>query len=308
MKGEVIVDNIDIYDYFKVGVSYGGYNGLVEFQSLKNPDINNWPEEHGIEVDLIDPKLENKIFSIKFYGLVEDSIKDFINLLNNDSYHTFDFRSISIIRTLRFTKLVSRNTIREVKEFELEFSDDTYPFESYVKQDLIKINVNCPNRLEIDYLPVNNYGIYHVDELIDEILVIGNIKQALTINEPSINSVLYDSGSNVVYLDRDITLNLTLHAPINTFWNNWYRFFYDLTRPDERILYYIPKDEYYQAYYKSCSINRFEILTDGTLWCDFSVILCGTDGLSFHYDYVLATEDYHLIATEQDHAIRTRTF
>lgn len=55
MTGYCYIDGIDIYDEFGVIVEGDGYDELLSFPSLKEPDKNDWPEENGIEVDLSEP-------------------------------------------------------------------------------------------------------------------------------------------------------------------------------------------------------------------------------------------------------------
>lgn len=60
------IDGISICNRFGVWVTKGGYNGLLAFPAMKEPESNDWPEEDGIEVDLSDPKLEPKEATISF--------------------------------------------------------------------------------------------------------------------------------------------------------------------------------------------------------------------------------------------------
>lgn len=289
MIGQTIIDSIDIFTNFGVGIVDTGYNGLVQFQSLKEPGINNWPETNGIEVDLSDPKLQNKTFIIKFYGNRDQSVRDFIDFLDEQVYHECVFNEIGITRTLRFTKLISRNTVGDIKEFELEFADDTYPFENYVRPSLIPVNYYCQNHVWIDNIPLSDYGFYHIDGLRDKLLVIGDVKEALKIDEISINSVIYDSGEQVLNDSRDVSLNLTIHAPIETFWNNWNAFYYDLTRPNERELYYSVRDESWRVFYRSCSVIRVDII-NGEIWCYFT--------LNLTFSEMTINEMWNILATD----------
>lgn len=273
MVGDLIIDGQDIYTNFMVGVAHEGLNGLVQFQSLKPPPFNEWPEYSGIEVDLSDPKLENKTFIMKFYGHRDISVRNFIDFLDEQTYHVFEFPKLGITRTLRFTKMNSRRTINEEKAFELEFADDSYPFDNYIRPSLIPIDKYYNNKVTIDGIPLSDYGIYHTYGMHDKVLVVGDVKNALTINEPSINSVIYDSGAVIVYSNRDISIDLTLTASPDIFWNNWFAFFYDLTRPGERSFYYDARGDYWDIFYKSCSIKRFECAGNGEIWCDFNITL-----------------------------------
>ena len=57
MTETIYIDDIDIYARYGVVITSGGYDGLLAFPALKDPEANDWPEEDGVEVDLSDPKL-----------------------------------------------------------------------------------------------------------------------------------------------------------------------------------------------------------------------------------------------------------
>ena len=58
MTTNLYIDGESALGRFGVRVTRGGYNGLLAYPSLREPEANDWPEEDGIEVDLTDPKLE----------------------------------------------------------------------------------------------------------------------------------------------------------------------------------------------------------------------------------------------------------
>ena len=66
MTGEFFIDNTNIFTAFGVCVKEGGYDELLAFPALVEPDKNVWPEEDGIEVDLSAPVLSGKELAISF--------------------------------------------------------------------------------------------------------------------------------------------------------------------------------------------------------------------------------------------------
>ena len=66
MTGKTYLDGIDIYTTFGIYVTEGGYNGLATYPPLKKPEINDWQEYNGIEVDLTAPELDTREFQINF--------------------------------------------------------------------------------------------------------------------------------------------------------------------------------------------------------------------------------------------------
>lgn len=291
MYNDLFVDGLNALTEWGIGVQDEGYAALVEFQSLRTPPVNNFPDTNGIEVDLSDPKLHNKVFSLTLHGIRDRSIRDFIDYLDENTYHSFEFRNIGLTSVLRLDSMPDRRTVQNAKVFNLDFADDTYPFDTYTRPTLIDVP-DCPQTgIDIDNIPLSDYGIWYTDGERDEILVVGDVKNALTIDDSHLNSVLYDSKDDVRYDSRDITINMALWAPKEVFWNNWNAFFYDLTRPGLRELYYNVREDTYNTFYKSCKVNRFQRLPNDKLYCNFQV--------TFTFTSMHLTDEWNLLAVEQ---------
>ena len=87
MKGLFYIDGIDAFTRYGVMIEEGGYNGVLSYPSLKEPEqSNNWLEEDGIEVDLSDPKLNTKELDISFSAFDEYMLGDFIALLSDGAH------------------------------------------------------------------------------------------------------------------------------------------------------------------------------------------------------------------------------
>lgn len=124
MIGALYVDGIDVFVEYGVYIIENGYNGLLSFPALKELEKVDWAERDGIDVDLSDPKLNSKKFSISFCAKTIIGLFDFMNTLADASYHNFMFAEIGIAKRLRVVEM------KEVKSdglkfFELEFSDDS---------------------------------------------------------------------------------------------------------------------------------------------------------------------------------------
>lgn len=71
MRGELYIDNRDAYTDFGVWITEGGYDGLLPFPELVEPDRNDWPDEDGIEPDLEKPTLKPRELNITFVRSVD---------------------------------------------------------------------------------------------------------------------------------------------------------------------------------------------------------------------------------------------
>ena len=125
MISALYIDNIDIYATYGVFVIDGGSKGLISYPPLKEPEKNDWAEMDGIEVELSDPKLDTRNFSIQFGALATADIAGLLVLLKNGAFHSFIFAQLGTAKLLR---LVSNNdytgTLNSSRTFGLEFADD----------------------------------------------------------------------------------------------------------------------------------------------------------------------------------------
>ena len=86
MNRVCLVDGVDIFRRYGAKVKRNGYVDLLTFPPLVTPDSTSWPEEDGVEVDLMDPKLDVKEVSISF---VADDANGLVNFLCQPGYHVW---------------------------------------------------------------------------------------------------------------------------------------------------------------------------------------------------------------------------
>ena len=61
---------------------------------MREPEYNDWPEEDGIEVDLSEPKLEDKEVAIPFLSDSHVGATDLVAYLSGPGYHSFYIPSL----------------------------------------------------------------------------------------------------------------------------------------------------------------------------------------------------------------------
>ncbi len=276
MNGKIFIDNIDIYKAYGIFIENGGYDGLVQFPSLKEPNFNNWSEEDGIEVDLSEPKVDSKTFTISFCCNMDYGVENFLGLLDETGYHDVIFVDLGITKRLRLVSMPNRETIVPDKNFELQFADDFYPFENYTRQEPERVPTCNQVGYEIDGKQLSDYGIWVSDGFEDELIKAPDVKEAQLINSNAKHGATYDNEADVVFESQDITIDLHLRASKEVFWKNWNAFFYDLIQPNERELGYDRRSDIYNFYYKANQISNFHIESNGDFWCDFSITICLT--------------------------------
>jgi hypothetical protein len=295
MVGKLFIDNNDAFTEFGVFVERGGYKGLVQYPPLKTPDSNSWAEQDGIEVDLTNPRLDSKTFSIGFAGVRDFSVRNLVDYLSDDAYHEFNFAEIGVTRTLRLTGNPNRHTVGTLKTFTLEMADD-YPLAGYAYQAPTPVASCRQTGYEIDGKPLSDYGVWVTDGTHDELVKSPSVKQNLLVNTPAVNGAQYD-GEDVFFQAKDVNIHCHIHTGIAAFWRNYNALLHDLTLPGERTFFYGARNEEYRCHYKSAAVKDFALI-GGEVWCDFDITLVFTSFRLGEVDYLLASEAGELIISQ----------
>lgn len=295
MNRSCLVDGIDIYQRYGAKVTRSGYNDLLTFPPLVTPDSTSWPEEDGVEVDLMDPKLDVKDVSISF---VADDSNGLINFLSQPGYHVW---SVGLGREwhLRINTQSNHQLIDTTSIFTLKFIDD-FPIraEEYVSGPGCGVIIpKCD--YEIDGISLRDYGIIVKKGTRDDVLKSSAVKQNLSQKIQTKDGQFYDVDQ-VVFEAKDVTFNLYMCADsIDRFWQCYDAFFNDLIKPEERSLYVEYTGEEYPCYYKKTSNFKILSLSDKVI-VEFNLILVFTSFRVNETEYILATEAGEWIVLEDD--------
>lgn len=295
MNRSCLVDGIDIYQRYGAKVTRNGYNDLLTFPPLVTPDSTSWPEEDGVEVDLMDPKLDVKDVSISF---VADDSNGLINFLSQPGYHVW---SVGLGREwhLRINTQSNHQLIDTTSIFTLKFIDD-FPIraEEYVSGPGCGVIIpKCD--YEIDGISLRDYGIIVKKGTRDDVLKSSAVKQNLSQKIQTKDGQFYDVDQ-VVFEAKDVTFNLYMCADsIERFWQCYDAFFNDLIKPEERSLYVEYTGEEYPCYYKKTSNFKILSLSDKVI-VEFNLILVFTSFRVNETEYILATEAGEWIVLEDD--------
>lgn len=298
MNRSCLVDGIDIYQRYGAKVTRNGYNDLLTFPQLVTPDSTSWPEEDGVEVDLLDPKLDVKEVSISF---VADDANGLINFLCQPGYRTW---SVGFGREwrLRISTQSNNQLIDTTSIFTLKFIDD-FPIraEEYVSGPGCGVIIpRCD--YEIDGISLRDYGIIVKKGTRDDVLKSSAVKQNLSQKIQTKDGQFYDVDQ-VVFEAKDVTFNLYMCADnIDRFWQCYDAFFNDLIKPEERSLYVEYTGEEYPCYYKKISNFKILSLSDKVI-VEFDLTLVFTSFRINETEYLLASEAGEFIETEDGELI-----
>ncbi|MDR0659090.1 MAG: hypothetical protein LBG18_09220 [Mediterranea sp.] len=297
MTGKLYIDGQDTYALYHVFVAKDGYKELVAFPSLKTVESNNWAEEDGEEFDLSTPVLDTRELSVNFSFHGDDSrFGAFIELLSDGAYHDFNFIEIGKTYSLRLVTQSGMAQVSTVGTLSLRFADD-FPLPDY--EYVAPQSSIIPQRgYELDERDLSEYGVTVLQGSDTEIEKSPAVKKNLLQNIKSQSGAIYD-GENVAFQAKEVKLNCLMRAnTLEEFWRNYNALLYDLTRPDERLLYVDAIGYEYPCYYKSCSVLEFSPI--GKIWFRFTLVLVFTSFRVEGEEFLLATEDDELITTEQD--------
>lgn len=297
MKGRMLVDGEDVFVKYGIFVEQYGYKALIQQPAFKKLDSTEWPEDDGEEVDLTAPVLDTKSLSMQFCMTDKMKAESFFHALSQGSYHTFKFADLQREYVLRMTSNGSMSSNIRLGNLTLTFSQDDCRIPSSPPMDEGVSGVR-QHGYEIDGIDMSRFGAYVLDGTDDSIRKAANAKSNLSVSTQDRNGIVYD-GKYMFFKSKDITLNLLINAAgIESFWDRWDALFASLMQPEHRIFYFDKDVAEYECYYKSNSVSRFDILGNGHVWCEFSVVLTFTSGRPQPMMALLSTEDGIIVFTE----------
>lgn len=287
MRVIFFIDSVNAFAKYGVFVSRYGYKQLVQMPNLKKVESNDWLEQDGIEVDLSAPQLDTRNIDINFFATNTDISLEFIEMLSSKVYHTFYFPEIGRTYKLRLVSEGSRKINLKMGSFTLKFADD-FPFWGYEHTSPLPIGLR-PSKYKLDNIDFSDYGVLFLDGTDDSVLKSPDIKPNFIVNNSDMSGALYggktlmfrpigateiepqESHAKPNYKDKDVTLKCIINTPLAVFWRNYNALFWDLTRPELRSFCINAIGVNYPCYYVSSSVTKFDILTNGRVWCEFSI-------------------------------------
>lgn len=296
MTGQLYIDGKDAYTIYGVYVVDGGYDELIAMPPLKSVDTNDWQEEDGIEADLSAPVLDTKDIQLKIAAQEAHSrYFSLIDRLSDGAYHTFDCVGIGRTFTLRLVSVSVTGSQGDFTLLTLKLAND-YPLNGYTYSSPIS-TLPSDESYTLDGLPLSEYGVRVLQGSLTEIMKTPNVKQNMLRNIKTVSGAIYDPAT-VTFKSKDVKLTCLMTAPtMETLWHNWDALLYDLTKPDERMLWVEALEKDFYFYYKSCSVSEFYV--DGKIWLKFELTFVFTHDMMIEDDdEVLATENNIIVFTE----------
>lgn len=301
LTGKTSVDGADLWENYGVFVEQYGYKALVQMPAFKTISVTEWAEHDGEEADLTSPVLDAKTFAISFCISGVRRAEDLYAKLCESTYHTFKFAELGGKEyKLRMTTTGSFSSLINLGKLSLSFSDDFPPTPQGTPYAADAAPISQQG-YKIDDADFARYGVFITSGTDDSLRKAADIREALKLSPTTAAGVTYDDGMSPTFKAKDVTLKLLIHAPnITEFWKRYDALFATLTAAETRRLYFPKLDAEYECYYKSCAVQKFEIVPAGRVWCAFNLVFrCTAPHISTTY-YLLVSEDEEFITTEDD--------
>ena len=275
MVKNLYIDSVDVRGVYGVWIVRGGYDELFSFPSTKSPDVNDWPEHNGLEVDSSIPVLEPWEVSVDFASSgVGANTSGFVQMLASPGYRNFNLPSLGRTFMLRLYETVDYRKYSALDSFRLKFIIDQ-PVHTGTLSPLdpgvgITQSVWSLNGSRFDL-----YGIF-VRSGRNSLLKPSSIKKQMTRKISTIDGQLYDADQ-VRFSDKSITLQCCMKAAdMGRLWACHILFFDNWTQARERTLSY--KGAAYKCYYESCRNARLVCLSQKLCMITFDLNIRITDG------------------------------
>ena len=124
-EGKLYIDNMDAFATYGLVILEGGYDSLVQFPPMKAVDYVDWPEEDGIEPDLLNPILDTKEGIVLRCACVRSPQQEnLFSDLKTGAYHTFDFKRLGIRALLRLNEVSNLEIVGNLATFTMSLSFD----------------------------------------------------------------------------------------------------------------------------------------------------------------------------------------
>lgn len=268
MTGYCCIDGKDIFSEFGVIIAENGYNELLTFPAIVEPDKNDWAEENGIEVDLSKLYFQPREITIPFAVITGNNWKGFYEMLTAVGYRKLHIPGLGKTLSLRVSEMPAFQSFQEGAIFEVKFVED-YPV---VTRSYPAANGTAPivSAVVFDGLSLDKYGVI-IEDGLDELQRPANVKQNLVRKNALSDGQLYDTQL-VRFADKETTFACVLCAKSQTDFLNLYNaFFGDLTKSGERVIVY--EGRTYYGYYRKSS--GFDLLShSGEYNLRFNITLC----------------------------------
>lgn len=276
MATQMYIDGIDVLATYKAYPL--GYEGLLTWAQFKAIHITEWPDEDGVDANLINPKLDAQQLSLNV-AVRDDSLEDFMEFVYSSHTHTYYFPELGLTKALRLVGCGDMEVARKLGIVTLMLSDDI-PLKDYTYvAPLSSVELaHLADRLFVDGVDVIDYGCVALEGVRNPIKAYPNAKDILITNASNRVGISADNEASVHTVSRQIIIPLLLRATtIEEFWQNYNALYHNITRSGARELELVGELPV-ECYYQSMSVESFSLprFSGDTVWMQFSITFSTT--------------------------------
>lgn len=287
------IDGVSCLQRFGVWITKGGYDDLLCFPAMREPEKNDWPEEDGIEVDLSEPRLERKEAAVSFLSSGGVYVGEFLEFLSAPGRHTLHIPSLEREWQLRLEDQKTCRVYPGATDFTLNFVEDQ-PVRPVADLPDPGLTVR-PSLYELDGVDLADYGVI-VDESMSAFQKMPAVKQNLRRKVSTLDGEIYDS-EHLVFCSKEAVFNCRIKAAdMARMWACYDAFFAALIQPGERSLYVDYMGNEFPCYYSGAT--GFKLLGLKPAMISFNLTLVFTVFRLDGADYLLASQGGNLVTSE----------
>ena len=267
ITGRIIADGVDLKSTYGAYVVEGGYVDIPCFPEIKQPEINDWYEYNGIEVDLtsLHVRSQEVRLNLKMHGS-SDEVLSLLNFLLSKRTREFSFVDVDRTRTMRVDSASARHYSLGLFDIYIILCDDS-PANGIEYGE--RSQHYYMTGLELDDVDLSSYGIMLTGS-IDGLYPTTTIKDNILSDTATIDGDIHYDGDIAVTVDKDdISVRCVMKAKtISSFWTKRDCLLLDLIKDGQRTLSFNGNTS--RVYYKDCRSIMFSYYN--SVWWEFELI------------------------------------
>jgi len=284
MRGDLLIDNTDVYTTYGVGLQEGSLCDLLSMPSFKSSSvyIDNWQEYDGVEVSLSHAVLDVRQVTLTFYCTMASRIGGFIGMLTTQSSHTVQYVPLGRSYTMRMVSISAIRKVRRLGIFSVTFAEvGTMQFPT-VRQSPYPVSVSAvkASGYWLHGIDIARYGVSVLQGTDASVLKPADVKGALERSVSNVAGHIYDTNAPVRHTTKEVVLNLLIYAEKSDFWQRYDTFMSTLASHHSEVggnIFSVVKyGRDYGFYYKKATAKEVVCL-NGKIWCKMELSIVLTD-------------------------------
>ena len=270
----LLIDGQNTMSAYGAYVTEGGARTLMEWPALKQPLYNEWQEHDGREVDLSNPVLDKRNFSILMASAdAPEAMAAMRAALTTRAYHTLEIQGSQRIMVARFLSVSGVSSMCNLATFALNFCCDDplqqpyqTPFSTMPTDNSYKIS----NPANTGMIPLTRYGVQMLSGTAQSFMFVPEVRHGVETTGKYVSGSEYPNRPTT-FRSPEVTLRCLMHESTPQALNrNYDALLHDLTTPGAKQLYASVTERTYPFHYVSQSVTEY---APSDNWIKFNVKL-----------------------------------